>query len=275
MNDAGRELFEYARDITDAPMLSLPNGNTMISEHFHRQMEIIYVTKGKIEISINKDKTVLYKDQFAICDSYDIHTVKTLTPEKSASIGLIIPYTTMKEYNAEKQSKQLKEKFITDKNVARKIKAFIDLLYDYWEPAAMNNTTTHICQALLSVISKEIGFTSIKRDGKRFFHAELLQYITNNISDDLDISTVAAKFGYNKYYFSKMFAHSFNISFNDFVKLSKAQYAIKLIRTEKISVLEAAMRAGFNSEATFYRFIKSNMHCTPKQLLLRNEEPFL
>lgn len=267
MKNFTEELFEYTRDITDAPMLSRPNNQTNISEHFHRQMEIIYVTEGMIEASVNNITKTLYKDQITICDSYDIHSLKTLTPEKSLSIGLIIPYTTMKEYIAEKQSKCLNSNFVTDPVLAKKIKAFIDLLYDYWTPHEMNNVTTHICQALLSVISKEIGFTSSKKSGKRFFHPELLQYITNNISGDLNISDVAAKFGYNKYYFSKMFAHSFNISFNDFVKMSKVQYAIKLIKTEKISVLEAAMRAGFNSEATFYRFIKTNMNCTPKQLV--------
>ena len=174
----------------------------------------------------------------------------------------------MTEYLAEKQSRSLKNNFITDKNTVAKIKSFIDLLYVYWTPT-INNITNHICQALLAMISKEIGFCSVQNNCKQLLQSEILQFIADNFLHDLTIETVAAKFGYSKYYFSKIFFRSFKTTFNDYIKILKVQRAIKLLQTERISVLEAATRAGFNSEATFYRFIKKNLHCSPKQLTLQ------
>lgn len=268
MKNISEELFEYARDVNDLPMLSAPNNQNNIADHFHRQMEILYVTQGHIQVKINEVTKILCKDQVAISDSYDIHSLVTLEPEKTLSIDLIIPYTAMTEYLAEKQSRSLKNNFITDKNTVAKIKSFIDLLYVYWTPT-INNITNHICQALLAMISKEIGFCSVQNNCKQLLQSEILQFIADNFLHDLTIETVAAKFGYSKYYFSKIFFRSFKTTFNDYIKILKVQRAIKLLQTERISVLEAATRAGFNSEATFYRFIKKNLHCSPKQLTLQ------
>ena len=68
MKTISEELFEYARDVNDLPMLSAPNNQNNIADHFHRQMEILYVTQGHVQVKINDVTKILCKDQVAISD---------------------------------------------------------------------------------------------------------------------------------------------------------------------------------------------------------------
>lgn len=262
-------LFEYPRDITDLPMLSLSDANETES-HFHRQMEILYIVEGKYRVCINGEEQILEPNQLVIADSYDVHSYQKITP-KATSIALIISHSTLREYNGFKKNHVLSKNFITDNTIAQKCKQFIDFLFPFWEHKSqkMNGITSHICQGLLMYIAEEIGFVEKPISKSAELDADVLRYVLENLySPTLTLEFIADKFGYSKYYFSKRFLKTFKVPFNYYLNILRARDALYLIQVKKYSVLDAALHVGFNSQATFYRFVKQHFKDSPKNIEL-------
>lgn len=248
-------------------MLSLSAHNET-EAHFHRQMEILYVTEGKYFATVNGEERIISANQMIISDTYDIHSYKKLTPN-ATSVVLIISHSVLREYNSNKKNRLLAQNFITDETIVRKCKLFLDFLFPFWDKNEMNTITSHICQGLLMYIANEIGFVEKPISKSTELDADVLRYILENLySPTLTLEFIADKFGYSKYYFSKRFLKTFKVPFNYYLNILRARDALYLIQVKKYSVLDAALHVGFNSQATFYRFVKQHFNDSPKNIEL-------
>jgi AraC-like DNA-binding protein len=255
--------FESARDISDNPMLSI-SIDDVIEPHFHRQIELLYVTEGKIIVTINGEEQVLHADQFSIADSYDIHAYRPVGSGKA--VVLIIPQSVLMEYYDLKHGYVLANNFITDAAIAKKCKSLLDVLFEFWDQhQKLNQITSHICQGLLMLIAQSVGFIEKKATTMPGLNASVLKYVLENLySPSLTLDSISKNFGYDKYYFSKLFLSTFKVSFHDYINTLRAKDAVYLIQVKKYSVLDAALYVGFNSQATFYRFVKQHFKGSPK-----------
>ena len=256
--------FEYIRDILDFITLSEPNSKNTIDSHFHEAIEVLYVTKGSVLVEINGDKRILHEDQLLFCDSFDLHSFETPTDE-DLSISFIIPPSLLMEYKAIKKSHRLRSNFILDKKTALSFKSLLDTLALFHTPGKMNSVSANIAKAFLSLIVTAVGFQDNKHQSTTF-SSEVLQYISDHLSEFVTLDGVAAHFGYTKYYFTKIFQNTFHVTFGYYLNLLRMQKAIQLIKAGNSS-LNAAIQAGFNSESTFYRFIRNEFNMTPAQLI--------
>ncbi|MDR2202083.1 MAG: cupin domain-containing protein [Clostridiales bacterium] len=71
---------------------------TDIGNHFHRQMEIMVVTKGTVCVTVNGVTKTLVAGQFSIADNYDVHSYAL--GENVAGNALIIPKNYLSDYIA-------------------------------------------------------------------------------------------------------------------------------------------------------------------------------
>jgi len=94
-----------------------------------------------------------------------------------------------------------------------------------------------------------------------------LIYLNENYKSDLSLSSVAAKFGYNASYVSRLFKNNFNIGFNHYLNVIRLKNAVLLMQENKHSITYCALESGFNSMCTFYRAFYEEFGCKPKDYM--------
>ena len=52
------------------------DSNHLVTEHWHRSMEVVYLYEGELDVTINSKKYKLHADDFIIINSADIHTTQ-------------------------------------------------------------------------------------------------------------------------------------------------------------------------------------------------------
>lgn len=76
-------------------------------------------------------------------------------------------------------------------------------------------------------------------------------YIQMNIEEDFTLQTLAKKFGYTDYYFSRRFKKETGVSFKEYVRSCKIAHARKLLITTDLSIQEISERLHFCSRTHF------------------------
>ena len=95
----------------------------------------------------------------------------------------------------------------------------------------------------------------IGKESRRMF--EICNYITNHCTQDLTLGEVAAKAGFSKYYFSRIFKEYTGQSFCNYLIKERLRIAETLLKDPDLSITDIFQEAGFNSISTFNRvFLK-------------------
>ena len=59
-------------------ILIFPFTDCEVTPHFHKALEFVYCTQGKMEVMINGEKHILEQDEIYAVPSYSIHSHKIL-----------------------------------------------------------------------------------------------------------------------------------------------------------------------------------------------------
>ena len=89
-------------------------------------------------------------------------------------------------------------------------------------------------------------------------------YIDANLSSSLKLEEIAELFGYNSTYLGKLFKKETGSSFNTYLNEKRINYA-KTLLMKKVSVTEAAAKAGYSNFNYFTMIFKTQVGCTPSE----------
>lgn len=93
--------------------------------------------------------------------------------------------------------------------------------------------------------------------------AQATQYIQNNLSSNLNVSTLAKMFGYSNEHFSRTFKKYTETSVTSYISNARIEKTLYLITTENCNVLTAAIQSGFNTSSGFYKAFKKHKGSSP------------
>ena len=94
--------------------------------------------------------------------------------------------------------------------------------------------------------------------------ADVTSYVQENFALNINLSSVAAHFGYSANYFSRYFKQKTGVNFIAYLNRVKIEEACRLLRAEeKLSVREIARRCGYNSPQQFITTFEKLVGMTP------------
>ena len=258
--------YEVMRDYTTTIHYSVGLNNSLF--HFHHQVEILYIEKGKMTVILNDEKRLLTEKQLVIIDSFDNHQY---IPEnkKVVSHCLIIPAHYLRKYSANLSNKTLKNKFIT--NTADSVRIFNCMK----NVVNAQNSNELILEGNIQILLGNIIENNIiveKNKTNYDLVKNILLYIEENYRNTITLDTIAKHFGYSKYYFSHLFNKCFHCNLNDYLNLVRCRHSINFVIEDHMSVSEAAFASGFISMRTFYRTFKKYFKVTPKEYFQKNKK---
>ena len=131
---------------------------------------------------------------------------------------------------------------------------------------------THLLEIYVR-LGHEFLVSSMANEGlsveKRFAYLDLLQhvieYVNQHLAEDMPLEKIASEAGFSKYHFIRLFKKLTGETFHQYLCKQRISRAESLMRQSDLSVLQIAMRTGFNSIATFNRIYKEMRGMTPSQ----------
>lgn len=251
-------LYEVVRDYSTSIYHSIGKNDAFL--HFHHQVELLYVEKGKVDVTINDEEEILQSGELAIIDCFDNH--KFIHEEGAISHSMTIPVHFLKKYTMILNNKALKDHFIIDKVKAKKI---FDCMSNVAN--AINSNELILDGEIQILLGNIIDDNLVDEKNKTNYNLvkNILMYIEENYKTQISLDTIAKHFGYSKYYFSHLFNKCFNCNLNDYINLVRCRHSINYVLEEHMSVSDAAFNSGFVSMRTFYRTFKKCFKVTPKE----------
>lgn len=250
---------------SDIPFLfsSARHKNVECILHMHATMEIVIVTEGTLEMTVNAKKYAIPKGcgifvspfephSFHSSDDNDCHVLMFSRELISYFFEYLKSFETKRHiFAASPPSLALIEEILPDEN----------------------NTADYIgAQALLAPLCRDIlnGCKFTKRQHQQSDSlTAAMEYMEEHFSEEIDLETVAKAVGQHPTTLSKAFSSKTGIKFNFYLQYIRCSHAARLLQSSDMGIAEAAFSSGFGSIRSFNRAFKSIYEVTPSSY--RNE----
>lgn len=93
----------------------------------------------------------------------------------------------------------------------------------------------------------------------------VFDYIDHYYMEEISLESAAAKIGFSKFHFSRLFRQFTDTSFYDYLCLRRLRAAETLLLDPSLPITEVALQSGFSSISTFNRVFKKFKQCTPTE----------
>lgn len=243
--------------------------------HWHDDMEIIYVLKGSINVTIETETHRINKGEIEIINPYEAHSIKTITPNNEVLLFKINTSFFNRYYNIENMF------FYTDFSMpgAQKdekyeiLREYLSILlceltqkgddYEDVVEETLVDLLYHLINNFHYLIYDEEDLKVNEVQFERY--DRIIKYIYSNYNSKISIQDVARMEFLSSQYLSNEMKNKVGYSFNDFVNLTRVEEAIKLLLDTDKTISEISEELGFSHTRYFNKHFKKHYKCTPMQ----------
>lgn len=242
-----QSVYEPQRDIEQKVTHILLRG-THCDSHFHSSVEVLLVKKGRVHYVSNTHSKTLQTGECVFIPPFFSHKFYSTGPSETETV--IIPSRYLKDFSALYSGKY----FLDLTNV--RANGEIARIFRRIERAGRTGNELLIkglVNCLLGTLAAFYEPVPYEKDD--YFMIRIAEYIEQNFKNRLDLTTISEFFGYNKYYFSKLFHRLFGCSLSSYINTVRDNYIFE--NRAGRSMTELIYEAGYANTSTFYRRAKS------------------
>ncbi len=254
-------IYEYFHD-KSAKMYIKRGKNNKALRHFHRNLEILYVTAGEIEAVVGDESFVATENDIIFVHNYYVHSFEPKTEYKKYIVVIpadfsddadkILKSSTIPPHLSDKEFNKTHLKPIFDKMILES-----DLMPTMVQKGYVN--------VIIGMLFQNYPSLAVRTPANIEIMVDILQYINLNYKEQLTLESVAGAFGYNKYYFSRIFNRYIGESLSNYINVVRVQNFVRAARDcENPEITKLALECGFESMATFYRAFEKMYGESPK-----------
>lgn len=239
--------------------------------HFHRNIEIIHVLDGCLEMTVRGETKRICAGGFAIATSYETHSFVTVG--SSAQDVFIIPAEFVPEFVAQTTDMMLASSFLDPCESTERLSMLLDLLLPLTK-TQHSITAIGYAYAVLGTIVDAVGLvprTNLKKHDRIL--QKMLIYSEDHFRDDLQITDVAKHLGYHPSYLSRIFNAGVGYHFSHYLNTLRVQYAKRLIQHGQMNLNEICSASGFQSMLSFRRAFTEYYGLSPYRYQKSRQSP--
>lgn len=238
--------------------------------HLHRQVEILYVLDGSIEVIVDGNSTLLHKGELFISFPNTVHGYRT--HESSKTFFVIFEHSAVSDYAHLLLQKKANSPFLTREELHSEAEYIMNTLYKN----CSNEQNTKLLKGYLlillcRVIEKLKLVDRENHTNSDAFHSALL-YIGQHFQEPISQASTARACGISKYHLSRMFTSKIGYSFNKYVNSLRVDYAKHLLLTTDLSTTEVGYTSGFTSQCSYYRAFRESSLPSPQKFRQENSQ---
>lgn len=241
--------------------------NNHIMPHFHRCVEIIYVTKGIVNCVIDGESFTASEGDIIFTKRCGIHEL-TYT-SSTRTILLVITPKYSNDFDLIFQSKTIPA-HLSDKNFNKTLLKYFIVLAKHIEKSDI--VIKGFVNIIIGKLFEHYPNKIIENSANMNLIISVLNYIDKHYREPITLDTISSEFGYNKYYFSRLFNDSIGENLNNYLNGVRLRNLMQHVRkTEKPILSEIILDYGFESFSTFYRICMQKYNLSPKELLITKD----
>lgn len=268
--------------------LLVNEGDILTTPHWHREIELIYVIKGTINLGINDQPYIISAGEIVLIDGGELHYVLA-----SPGSERIIYQFDLAFFKTMLEQIDLPVLFGELPTLSRDwgaavtddIRQLLDQIYQE-ETNRLPGMTFEVRADLYKMLTRfirEVPRTKVKTAASQQVKSDeilarldiVFRMVERRYTGHLTLEEVAAEIGYSQFYFTRFFKRNTGKTFITFLNDYRIDKAKWLLINSTLSVTEIISQVGFESDKTFYRLFKQSMAISPlayrKQMRLDKE----
>lgn len=238
--------------------------------HDHDLYEILFFVEGDSKFVIEGKEYFLESGDIIIVRKHEMHRVYHNTNAKYQRLVLFVEPGFFQLHNCANYEAQFLN---AQMGIANRIKSdYVRScgLYDafkrlrrYSGDATLENgpVVEAIVMEILYLINRVGHFSSSDEHDSQV--VQMISYINNHYTEDIDLDTLEKKFFTSKYHLCKIFRKATGLTIHDYIRRKRLS-RVRELRQKGKSISDAAMLSGFSDYSSFYRTYKKLMGCSPK-----------
>lgn len=259
-------------------------GDILVYPHWHKEIEIIYVKEGNVNIGVNDVPIQLKRNDIYFINGGDVHYF--LASPESERIVIQFDLSFFQDISSlEKTNKEMRNLFssivqassLWSQEVADQMRQLLMTVHE--ENNERKSGYRYVIKAkmfeMLAILSREVPqnenwndqvreeISSTKQMENLERLDKIFMYIEAHYQDTITLNDISAYMGFSSFYFTKSFKKNTGTTFIQFLteyRLNKAKW---ILLNEDATVTEVAERTGFSSVKTFHHQFKDLMGISP------------
>ncbi|MBO7745423.1 helix-turn-helix transcriptional regulator [Paenibacillus sp. MWE-103] len=276
--------FYNEKVVYENPLLSIKvfqaqrNSDLFINWHYHREIELLLVLGGELDLNIEEEAVRLGSGDIALIGSRQLHRDRSVSNPVDYivlqfDLEQFIDQSSMPymRFFSETKNPLSRANYIFRDNEAARAEASACITEIHREVTSKQNGY----ELAVSMLIKKMLLLLIRNDAKRvladhddFDRARLrsvIDYVEEHLTDRIQVEEVSKLANMSYYYFVKFFKKAIGLSFTEYVNYRKIKWAERILLTKDLSISEVGDRIGMPNMAHFYKMFKKYNDCSPKQ----------
>lgn len=251
------------------------NSIRMRSLHMHHDLELLMVIEGKGTIIIKSKKYYVTKGDSLLINAFESHEIIAIN---DALTVIIIQFSKdiFKEYYPPLQNAYFKEILlrneIENKDYHRFVQDILDISKEYLKADNLFelNCLRYLSDILYLIFKylkiqklSESEYLKIKKQNNRL--DRISSYIDTHFQEPIRLSDIAQIENITTTHLSHFFTNNFGMTFQEYLKDKRLEYALRLINNQSLSLTEISERSGFSELKYMNQAFKDTFDLTPNE----------
>lgn len=226
--------------------------------HLHKELEIIYVVKGKSHLIIDNNLMCISDGDLFVCFPNQVHSYErsdvgqyylfTIIPDSCFGVKDLL-YDNVPENNILKLDK--------NDEILKTLSDAVNYQGQYKETYQAG-----LINHALALILPELSLTPrIKSNASTL--QNIINYCSLNFTRELTLDDIANDLHLSKYHISHLLNNKLGISFTGYINMLRVNYSCDLLRKTRKSIASISEETGFGSIRSFNRVFSQIMNMTP------------
>ncbi|WP_066056763.1 GH39 family glycosyl hydrolase [Robertmurraya korlensis] len=265
------EIIEMNKDL---PIHIFLHSVDYVTNHWHDSIEIIFVLKGKVSVSVNDKRYDLNEKDIFLINANDIHSIQH--QEDNLLLALQIPIPDLKNHIKDADSYVFSCKsFLFDESHQGEFNEIRALLAQMmWvinkEGEGYELQIQSLYFQLIYLLRKNFRDENVKENKiSSQKHIDRLlritSYVKDNFKQEITLNELAQIEFLSIHYLSKFIQKHLGMPFSKYVDSIRLDHAVKDIVFTDIPLTQIALDNGFASVKAFNRAFKEFYHQTPSE----------
>lgn len=255
----------------------LNDGDILTVPHWHREIEIIYVTEGRINLGINDQPYTLSAGEMVVINGGDSHYVLA----SPGSERIVFQFDLSFFANLDTDQVNLQELFkqmepyspLWDREVEEQLRGFLNECYLEEKEKEIGYQFKQKANLLelLVLLLRRVPLKKRENPTQETVHskaileklAKVFRYVETNYQQKIMLADVAHLVGYSDFYFTKFFKKNTGKTFITFLNDYRINKAKWLLINSSQNVSEIIGQIGIENDKTFYRWFKQSIGMSP------------
>ncbi len=273
--------YEYIKFNAPNNINAFITGIRSVQPHWHKEIEIMYVKYGEVDIVVNEEIYHLHPDDMLLINSDEVHTIHPREMENE--LWFLQINTSSVTSLAEEEipiwydSKRIFEDKSSE-SIAGRIRKMLKQLFDELlkQETAYELEVTSIVAQILVLLSR--NYLKVKQSEEEVQVEEnqrcirnVLEYINAHLQEEISMNSLAKQYYVSKFHLTHLFKSYTGTTFTQYVNGLRVNKSLKLLQNLENRILDISYECGYTSAKSFNNAFRQVMGITPSEYRKSNK----